>query len=255
MSRCGEPGAGAAGRTPKGGVYRPRNPRASPLYQCADRHLAELRSEGRLQRLLEERVIERFVKCGEAPGPIDASYEDATRAIADQKKGIAFCILDDEINAIENWQRCVRSDQPPESAPDVRTLGRKLGFDGDAAQRTIDEYNRACPSGNFNPRTLDGLATVGLSPVKSNCAVPLDSPPYHAYPVISSNTFTFGGLKVNVNAQVVNKDGDAMPGLYAAGETVGLYYGKYPGATSVLRGAVFGRRAGEHAGAQAVAAR
>ena len=44
---------------------RPRKPRASPLYQCADRHLAELRSEGRLQRLLEERVIERFLKCGD----------------------------------------------------------------------------------------------------------------------------------------------------------------------------------------------
>jgi len=65
MSRCGEPVARAAGATPKGGVYRPRNPRASPLYPCADRHLAELRSEGRLQRLLEERVIERFLKCGD----------------------------------------------------------------------------------------------------------------------------------------------------------------------------------------------
>ena len=43
----------------------PRNPRAGPLYQCADRHMAELRSEGRLQRLLEERVIERFLKCGD----------------------------------------------------------------------------------------------------------------------------------------------------------------------------------------------
>ncbi len=50
---------------PKGGVYRPRNPRASPLYQCADRHMAQLRSEGRLQRLLEERVIDRFLKCGD----------------------------------------------------------------------------------------------------------------------------------------------------------------------------------------------
>ena len=43
---------------PQGGVYRPRKPRASPLYQCADRHMVQLRSEGRLQRLLEERVIE-----------------------------------------------------------------------------------------------------------------------------------------------------------------------------------------------------
>jgi tricarballylate dehydrogenase len=42
-----------------------------------------------------------------------------------------------------------------------------------------------------------------------------------------------------------------MPGLYAAGETVGIYYGKYPGATSVLRGAVFGRRAGERAASKA----
>jgi len=65
MSGCGERGAGAAGRTAKGGVYHQRKPRASPLYQCADRHLAELRSEGRLQRLLEERVIERFLKCGD----------------------------------------------------------------------------------------------------------------------------------------------------------------------------------------------
>ena len=187
----------------------------------------------------------------EAPGPIDASYEDTTRIIAEQTKGIAFCILDDKINAIENWQRCVRTDQPPVTAPDIATLARTLGFDGKAAARSVDAYNRACPQGKFDPRTLDGLATVGLSPVKSNYAVPLDTPPYHAYPIISSNTFTFGGLKVDVNAQVVNTDGELIPGLYAAGETVGIYYGKYPGATSVLRGAVFGRRAGEHAAAQA----
>ena len=184
----------------------------------------------------------------EAPGPIDASYETTTRVIAEQKQGIAFCILDDKINAIENWRRCVRTDQPPETAPDVQTLARKLGFDGAAAERTIAEYNRACRGGTFNPFTLDGLATEGIEPVKSNYAVPLDKPPFHAFPVISSNTFTFGGLKVNTDCQVLNADGDAMPGLYAAGETVGIYYGKYPGATSVLRGAVFGRRAGERAG-------
>ena len=39
----------------------------------------------------------------------------------------------------------------------------------------------------------------------------------------------------------------SIPGLYAAGETIGLYYGTYAGATSVLRGAVFGRIAGGHA--------
>ena len=41
--------------------------------------------------------------------------------------------------------------------------------------------------------------------------------------------------------------GGAIPGLYAAGETVGLYYGTYTGATSVLKAMVFGRLAGLHA--------
>jgi tricarballylate dehydrogenase len=62
--------------------------------------------------------------------------------------------------------------------------------------------------------------------------------------VISSNVLTFGGLKVNTRAQVLDQDGVAMRGLYAAGEVVGLYYKTYTGATSVLKGAVFGRLAG-----------
>ena len=188
----------------------------------------------------------RFID--EAPGPIDASYEATTRIIAEQKQGIAFCILDNKINNIDNWKRCVRSDIAPVSAPSIDALGKALGFDGARAAQSINEYNLSCGNGVFNPYILDGLSTEGISPRKSNYAIPLDTAPFHAYPIISSNTFTFGGLKVNTNCQVISKDGDVLPGLYAAGETVGLYYGKYPGATTVLRGAVFGKRAGEHAG-------
>ncbi len=187
----------------------------------------------------------------EAPGTIDAHYEATVRTIADQKKGIAFAIIDDKINRIANWKRCVRTDQPPETAADIVTLGKKLGFDGEAAQRTIDQYNAACRAGQFDPTKLDGLATAGLAPPKSNFAVAIDTAPFHAYPIIGANTFTLGGLKVNMDAQVVDRDGEVLPGLYAAGETMGFYYGRYAGATSVLRGAVFGRRAGEHASAKA----
>ncbi len=197
--------------------------------------------------VLVNRDGQRFVD--EAPGSIDAHYEATIRLIADQKKGIAFCLLDDKINRIENWQRCVRTDQPPVTAPSIRALGDAMGFDGEAAQRSVDEYNRCCSSGTFDPFRLDGLATAGLSPRKSNYARPLDTPPYHAYPIISANTFTLGGLKVDANARVIKNEGCVLPGLYAAGETIGMYYGRYPGATSVLRGAVFGRRAGEHAAA------
>ena len=71
-----------------------------------------------------------------------------------------------------------------------------------------------------------------------------------AYPIISANCFTFGGLKVNTNAQVLDNDGKVMAGLYAAGETVGLYHQVYTGATSVLRGTVFGRTAALHVAGQ-----
>jgi tricarballylate dehydrogenase len=65
--------------------------------------------------------------------------------------------------------------------------------------------------------------------------------------VISANVFTFGGLKADGFARVLDLDGRVIAGLYAAGETMGLYYRTYTGSTSVLRGAVFGRRAALHA--------
>src|SRR3546814_362959 len=154
--------------------------------------------------ILINRDGKRFID--EAPGTIDAHYEETIRLIAEQKKGIAYCILDDKINRIPNWKRCVRTDQPPETMPDIESLGKKLGFDPEAARRTIDEYNKACGAGSFNPEILDGVATSGLAPRKSNYAVPLDTPPFHVYPIISANTFTRGGLKVNTNAQVIKKE-------------------------------------------------
>lgn len=50
---------------PRGGQYHPRSPRASPLYRCATAHAHELHEQGKLQRLLEARVIERFLECGD----------------------------------------------------------------------------------------------------------------------------------------------------------------------------------------------
>jgi tricarballylate dehydrogenase len=120
-------------------------------------------------------------------------------------------------------------------------------------EKTVADYNAACPrAGEFKPLVADGLATgPGLSPRKSNWARPLVRPPFLAYPIICGNCFTFGGLRINTDGQVLNADGESIAGLYAAGEMTGLYYGTYTGATSVLRGAVFGRIAGLHAASRA----
>ena len=61
--RRGDPALGVA--PVQGGLYRPRNPRASPLWHCAVRHAKELREAGRLRRAVERQVIERFIECGD----------------------------------------------------------------------------------------------------------------------------------------------------------------------------------------------
>lgn len=197
--------------------------------------------------ILVNRRAERFIN--EAPATVDATYENITRNILEQPEGIAYAILDARIDDVPNWKRSVRSDQPPIQADTLEELAGKIGLDGAALKKTVAAYNAACPAAaGFDPLAADGLATAaGYAPPKSNWSRPLARAPFFAYPIICGNCFTFGGVKVNASSQVVNADGEAIDGLYAAGEMTGLYYGTYTGATSVLRGAVFGKIAGRHA--------
>ena len=64
----------------------------------------------------------------------------------------------------------------------------------------------------FDPAVKDGLRTEGLAVHKSNWALPLDSPPYVAFPVTCGITFTFGGLHVDEDARVLDLGGRADPG-------------------------------------------
>ena len=191
----------------------------------------------------------------EAPATIDACYERITREIFEQPHGVAYALLDARHTRIPNYRRGLRTDQPPIVGHTIAEIAPKLGIAAATLEATVEEYNRGCQAADFKPLELDGLATRGLVPPKSNWAHALDEPPFHAYPVISSNVLTFGGLKVDRDARVLNQQGDPIPGLYAAGEVVGLYYGNYIGATSVLKGAVFGRFAGAHAASRTRAPR
>ena len=189
---------------------------------------------------------QRFVD--ESPGPVDRTYEPICYRLLDEDDGIAYIVCDDKLEDVPNHRRAIRSEVPPVTADGVGVLADRLGIPAAALEETVALYNAACPTdGAFRPEEVDGLATRGLRPRKSNWARPLDRPPFRAWPMIVSNVFTFGGLKVNAKAQVLNSDGETIPGLYAAGETVGIYYRYYTGATSVMRGATFGRIAGRDA--------
>src|SRR5215510_15584374 len=94
----------------------------------------------------------------------------------------------------------------------------------------------------------DALPISRVDPPKSNWAQALDSPPFYGYAVACGITFTFGGVRIDRKARVLDSSGAPIRGLYAAGEMVGgLFYGNYPGGTGLTSGAVFGRIAGDHA--------
>ncbi|WP_346007975.1 FAD-dependent tricarballylate dehydrogenase TcuA [Janibacter terrae] len=188
---------------------------------------------------------QRFVD--EARGPIDAWYERTTRDIQAQDRGMAWMILDAAGQAVPNIRTAIRTEEPPVTAGTLEELAAAIDVDPGALSATIAQYNAACPGGEWDVTRPDGLATSGVHPPKSNWARPIEQGPFVAYPIMAANVFTFGGLKVDASSRVVDRDGRAIPGLYAAGEMTGLYYSNYTGSTSVLRGATFGRIAGEQA--------
>jgi tricarballylate dehydrogenase len=146
-----------------------------------------------------------------------------------------------------------KADGNPIVASSIEELAQKLNLDVEKLERTIDEYNAAVQDGTFDPTILDGKGTVGLDPPKSNWAVKLDKPPFTAFVVACGITFTYGGIKIDGDARVIDLAGDPIPGLFATGEiTGGFFYTNYPAGAGLMRGAVFGRIAGE-AAARAVA--
>jgi len=129
-------------------------------------------------------------------------------------------------------------------------LAQKLeGVDAQGFLRTVAQFNQSIKAEvAFNPAVKDGRATLGLPLPKSNWANPIDQPPFVAYGVTCGITCTYGGLRINSDAQVKDEDDSVIDGLYAAGELVGgLYYVRYPGGAGLMSGSVFGKIAGEHA--------
>jgi tricarballylate dehydrogenase len=97
-------------------------------------------------------------------------------------------------------------------------------------------------AGPFDPAVLDGRRTQGITPPKSNWAQPLDTPPYAGFAVTCGITFTFGGLRISPQAEVLDTEDAVIPGLF---------YHNYPGGTGLTAGSVFGKLAGEHAAQRA----
>lgn len=188
---------------------------------------------------------ERFVD--EGADFRNLTYAKYGREILRQPMRAAFQIFDQKVVPLLREEYRIRETTKAEAGT-IEELARKLEIDPDGLVRTVRDFNTAVQPGDFNPAILDGKGTRGVTPEKSNWALPLDSPPFVGYAVTCGITFTFGGLRVNTRAEVLDTDDRPIPGLYAAGELVGgLFYYNYPGGAGLMAGAVFGKIAGENA--------
>jgi tricarballylate dehydrogenase len=176
------------------------------------------------------------------------TYVKYGRAVIGQPRRTAFQIFDQKVVDILREEYRIREVTKAE-ANTLEELARKLEIDGPGFVKTVNDFNAAVMKDvPFNPAIKDGKGTQGLAVPKSNWAQPLDTPPYVGYAVTTGITFTFGGLKIDDAARVIDCEQRAIPGLFAAGELVGgLFYHNYPGGAGLMAGAVFGRIAGRAA--------
>jgi len=166
--------------------------------------------------------------------------------ILKQPRSLVYQIFDSKV--VDLLEPRYQTTEPFKSDT-LEGLVKQLDLDHEQAMKTLEAYNRAAGHGGpFNPAVLDGMHTDGIEPRKTNWALKLDKPPFLSWPVTGGITFTFGGLKVTKDAQVVSTDWKPIPGLYTCGEMVGgLFHYNYPLGTGLMSGAVFGRIAGRSA--------
>jgi tricarballylate dehydrogenase len=191
---------------------------------------------------------ERFYDEGENKHSL--TYAKTGRAVLAQPGGVAFQLYDR--TGIALFRHGADYPATMVEAGSIGELAAKIGIEPAVLGDTIARFNGACrPDVGFDARRLDGKSTLGLDPPKSNWAAPLETPPFRAYPVTAGITFTFGGLAIDTDARVLDLAGEPIPGLFASGDVVGLFFHNYPSCTGQTRNAVFSMLAGRNAAAHA----
>ena len=184
----------------------------------------------------------RFYNEGEEFWP--KRYAIWGRLVAGQPDQIGYVFID-----AKSINLFMPSVFPPLESGTIGGLAEQMGLEPTLVEETVRAFNASTKPGSFNPGELDGLATDGLDPPKTNWARPLDTPPYYGYTLRPGITFTYLSLVINEQARVVRQDDTPFNNIFAAGEiTSGNVLGQgYMAGFGITIGTVFGRLAGKEA--------
>ncbi len=197
--------------------------------------------------IVVNRLARRFYDEGEEVWP--KRYAIWGGLVAAQPEQLAYCIVD-----AQTIRRFLAPAFKPYQADTIEDLARACSLDPQALAGTVTEYNRAT-SGNGPLRidVLDGNSTREILPRKSNWALPIDHPPFYAFPLRPGITFTYMGVAVDDEGRVLEQSGRPMENVYAAGEIMsGNILAKgYLAGFGLTIGSVFGELAGRSAATHA----
>lgn len=120
----------------------------------------------------------------------------------------------------------------------IEALAKDMKLDPATVQATVDQYNKMCEAGED---TDNGKDAKYLSAI--------DEGPFYAVKEYDLTRGNYGGIETNLAGEVTDKDGNAIPGLYAAGiiSSAGFFGDYYPGREALGVGAYMGFISGENA--------
>ena len=155
----------------------------------------------------------------------------------EQEGSYAYIIFDqklrDNLKAIEKYVKSGITVQ----ADTIEGLAEQLNIDPATLAKTLADWNEIVK----NQRDTQFGRTTGMKE-------DLTTPPYYAIKIAPGIHHTMGGVKINTAAEVINTDGAAIPGLFAAGEVCGgVHGGNRLGGNAVADIVIFGRIAAESA--------
>lgn len=173
----------------------------------------------------------------------DMSTRDAVSAAELEQTGAyAYIIFDQRIvDDLASSQKYISSGLTVQ-ADTYEELAVQMGLDEEAAKafpETMAAWNAAVAAGED--------AEFGRN---NGMDADLSAAPYYAIRIAPGIHHTMGGIRIDTKASVIDTKGEAIPGLFAAGETTGgVHGGNRIGGNAVCDFVVFGRIAGENAAA------
>lgn len=165
------------------------------------------------------------------------------------KENRAFIIIDsrvvDEPIVARRIKRYQKAKAEIYKADTIAELAKQMGVPVDTLVNTVKEFNAAVHNG-----TTDKLAV----PTTLEKPYTIEKAPFYGCMFAGGMTATFGGPKINPKAQIINTEGQPIPGLYGAGNAVGgIFYDNYLDGSQLTAAVIWGRIAAREALARAKA--